>query len=648
MKIGVLSILCLLLVSGILPAQEKKSRADVLYFEYAYRDAITEYLKESRKAPLTNQQQLNLAHAYLKTGRYDRAMESYLQVYKQDSTMSVHHFNDMLQAMARTSGMDRVKAFLATKESFLSAELLENADFNFELLARGEDSSAPTSLFNLGDNSPQADFAPSFYMDDRLLFTSARSLHAKQIYNPSGESFLDIYVARLKADGDILSAGVFTAMPDSEFHEGTPFYSGKLDKLFYILSNAEDGQLTFDNNGKNALAIGLADADGNFNYLLRDLGTSFYYPFYEEKSSKLYFAANFTNSYGGTDLYYVHTNNGLIMSAPVNLGPRINTPGNEIAPYIFEDSFYYASDIFYGLGGMDVYKATIQQDGSYSIPVNLGEGINSAEDDFGLIIRNDGSGGLVGYFASNRPGGKGNDDLYGFKVAEKPGLKTLVFRGRVINALSGNPVDKAAVAVRAPDGALLKEVYTGEDGAYRIEIPARDSVQLSSGKDRYSAYREVMGGSRLDSLQGATLDIALSLLDDLVRETEGQTVIKMDRFYFERNSARISPEIATELDKVVEAVKKFPALQLRIEAHTDSRGSKSSNFRLSQSRADAIKAYLQQEGVAPSNILYTMGFGEDKIINNCTDGVFCLEMLHKQNERHLIVILNYNQLFDAP
>ncbi len=89
-------------------------------------------------------------------------------------------------------------------------------------------------------------------------------------------------------------------------------------------------------------------------------------------------------------------------------------------------------------------------------------------------------------------------------------------------------------------------------------------------------------------------------------------------------------------------------MQLRIEAHTDSRGSKSSNFRLSQSRADAIKAYLQQEGVAPSNILYTMGFGEDKIINNCTDGVFCLEMLHKQNERHLIVILNYNQLFDAP
>ena len=381
-------------------------------------------------------------------------------------------------------------------------------------------------------------------------------------------------------------------------------------------------------------------------YLLRDPGTSFYYPFYDEKNERLYFAANFDDGYGGTDLYYVHTNNGLIMSAPVNLGPRINTPGNEISPFIFENSLYYSSDIFYGLGGMDIYKSEIEQDGTYSIPVNLGKGINSEDDDFSLIIRNNDSGGLLGYYASNRPGGKGGDDIYGFEVAEKPGLKTLVFRGKALDANSGQGIAKVAVALNTMDGSLIKEVYTDEDGSYRIEIPLRDSLRLKATKSRYSRYSEVYGPVQLDSLKGGTKDIDLTLLDDLVRETEDQTVIKMDKFYFNKNKADITPEIATELDKVVRAVALFPDLQLRIESHTDSRGGSATNFRLSQNRADAIRDYLLGQGVPSSNILYSIGFGEDKIINNCTNGVYCLDILHKQNERQLIVVLNYDLLYE--
>lgn len=645
MKFSLFSFLFLVLTAGLLSGQEKRSRADVLYFEYAYKEAIKEYQKERQKQPLSNRQQLNLAHAYLKTGLFDRATENYLEVYKRDTTMTSHHFNDMLQALARTSGMDRVKAFLETRKHYLSPELLENADFNFELLNRVPGDEVPADLFNFGANSPQADFAPSFYKD-RLLFTSARALEQKPVYNPTGESFLDIYMARLNPDGDGNNATPFSDLPDSDFHEATPFYSEALDKLFYIRSNAEAGTLTFDGKGKNALAMGLADAEGNFEYLLRDLSTSFYYPFYEASGGKLYFAANFGDSYGGTDLYYVYTNNGLIMSAPVNLGPRINTPGNEIAPFIFDNSFYFSSDIFYGLGGMDLYKAEIQQDGSFSIPVNLGRGMNTEADDFGLIIRDDGQGGLLGYFASNRPGGKGNDDVYGFRVAEKPGLKTLVFRGRAVNPASGDGIAKAGIQLRATDGTLLKEVYTNEDGAYRLEIPARDSVQLLASRERYSDFSRTFGPEALASLNGGPMDLNLLLVDDLVRETEDQTVIRMDKFYFDKNSTTVTPEIANELDKVVNAIKHFPQLQLRIEAHTDSRGGSASNFRLSQARADAIKSHLLSQGVPASNILYTIGYGEDKIINNCTDGVYCLEMLHQQNERHLIVVLNYNFLFE--
>jgi len=203
-----------------------------------------------------------------------------------------------------------------------------------------------------------------------------------------------------------------------DYHKATPYYSEALNSVLYVLSNTENGDLKFDDNGKNTLAMGMQNIDGPFNMILSDLSTSFYYPFYDENTGRLYFAANFDDGYGGTDIYYIYTNNGQVMSAPVNLGPRINSPGNEIAPYMFDNSLYFASDVFYGLGGMDIYRSTIEDQDSYGIPVNLGAKVNSPKDDFGFIIRDDGEG-FLGYFTSNRDGGKGKDDIYGFKVSEK-------------------------------------------------------------------------------------------------------------------------------------------------------------------------------------------------------------------------------------
>ncbi|MEK6151966.1 OmpA family protein [Flavobacteriaceae bacterium 3-367] len=631
-----------LMVTTLSFGQDKKSKGDILFFEYAYKAAIQEYNKEKKKKPLTNQQLLNLADAYYQTGNYKGASENYIEVYKKEEPFSNHYFNKMLLSLGRTSGTDRVKAFLASKTTPLPEELLENANFNFELLGSKDAFELDFELFNITGNSPQSDFSPTFYKD-RLLFTSGRGKDSKSVYAPSGEAYLDIFVARMENNGDIGTANRFTDVPDSEFHKATPFYSTDLNSLFYILSNAEDGQMAFDNNGKNALAIGKVDENGTFGFLLRDLSTSFYYPFYDAANEKLYFAANFYDSYGGTDLYYVYTNKGQIMSAPINLGPRINSAGNEIAPFIFDNSLYFASDVFYGLGGMDIYKSNFQSDTSYSIPINLGLGINSSADDFGFIIKDDGTTGLLGYFSSNRKGGKGGDDIYGFRVAEKPGLKTLVFKGKVSRLGSKLGVDKVSIKLFDSDNNLITEVYTREDGAYQLEIPWVDQVVLTASKERHELFSRAYDKAALETKE-ATLDIDLTMLDDLVEEKEEQTILKLNDFFFAKGKWEVTPAIALELDKVVLAVQKFPELQLRIEAHTDSRGGSSTNFRLSQNRANGIRDYLIQKGVPTTNLLYAVGYGEDKILNNCTNGVFCIEQLHKVNERCLIVILNYNLL----
>jgi outer membrane protein OmpA-like peptidoglycan-associated protein len=294
---------------------------------------------------------------------------------------------------------------------------------------------------------------------------------------------------------------------------------------------------------------------------------------------------------------------------------------------------------------MDIYKSEMGPDNFFSIPVNLGKAVNSEKDDFGFIIKNNINKGLITYFSSNRDGGKGNDDIYGFIADAKPGLKTLVIRGEITE--ENSPVGISKVSVKLFDGQdnVIKEVYSKNDGTYRVEIPFRKTVKIEVSKPLYSSFIKEYEAEALEQFQNKTmLDIKLTQLDELVQEREEQTVIKMNKFFFAPGEFTVTPEIAAELDNAVDAVKKFPQLQLRIEAHTDSRGGKTANLRLSQGRADAIRKYLLDNGVAISNILDTVGYGEEKITNNCADGVYCLEILHKQNERHFIVVTNYELL----
>lgn len=628
----------LLILPALLVGQNKRSKADDLFFGYRYQQAIAEYNKEMDKGPLTNYQLLNLADSYFNTGKYENASELYLDVNKNDTIMSVHRFNKMLQSLSKISEKERVKTFLRSKSASLSPELLENAEFNYSLLDGANTSDAP-EIANLGINSAQGDFSPAFYKNG-LLFSSSRGQKSKKVYEPSGEAYLDIYFGTLNANQDLIDVEDFKKIPDSEYHSATPYYSDKLSTFFYILSNTEEEALAYDENGKNALAIGTLTNEGQFRFLLKDLSTSFYYPFFDDATERLYFAANFDDSYGGTDIYSVYTNNGQIMSAPENLGPRINSPGNEISPFIHMGSLYFSSDVFYGLGGMDVYKANIINDNTYTIPVNLGNGINSTADDFGFILKEKAPTALVGFFASNRNGGKGGDDLYRVIMDSPPGLKTFALSGKVVNLTNKVGLDKAEIRLLNAKGEIIKETFSRTGGEFRIEVPWQSQMTVQATKDGYSMYSTAYSEEGLEDIQNAPYTLGLVKLEDIVVEQEDKTVLKLNKFYFDKGRTEINAQVETELDKVVEAVMRFPRLKLSIETHTDSRGSTGYNKKLSQDRANAIKAYLLKNGLAEEHITAAKGYGEEMITNNCVNGAYCLDFLHKQNERTLIVVVD--------
>ncbi|WP_282112775.1 OmpA family protein [Maribacter stanieri] len=629
-------IVFLVFIPFLSTAQDKKSKADNLFYGYQYEKAIAAYKSEMQKDSLTNNQLLNLADSYFSTGNYDSASELYLKVNKNDTIMSVNRFNKMLQSLSKNSEKDRVKTFLRSKADKLSLELLENAEFNYSLLEIPSNNDNST-IRDLAVNSPQGDFSPAFYKNG-VLFSSSRGRNTKNVYEPTGESYLDIYFARLSSNNQLVDIETFSEIPATDFHKSTPYYSDKLSTFFYILSNTEEGELRYDENGKNALAIGTLSDTGRFRFILKDLSTSFYYPYYDDNTDRLFFAANFDDSYGGTDLYYVYTNNGQIMSAPINLGPRINSPGNEIAPYIFNGSLYFSSDIFYGFGGMDVYKANMLPNDSFTIPVNLGEGINSTSDDFGFIIKNDEITGLSGFFASNRKGGKGGDDLYAFNFKNDPGLKTFALGGKVVNLKNKAGIKGAQVRLLNQQGDVIKEVASTADGSFRVEVPWMSQITIQAMSNGYSIFSTTYSEEGMEEIQNASYNMGLSKMEDLVTEIEEKTVLKLNKFYFDKGKSTLNPQVEAELNKVVDAVVRFPQMRLRIQSHTDSRGSNSYNKKLSQQRADTIKDFLLKNGLNSSNIIEATGYGEEMIVNNCKNGAYCLDFLHKQNERTLFVV----------
>lgn len=640
-----LNILIALLFFKVAIGQNKNSKGDGHFFSYAYKDAIQAYNEDVSKGfVLTQQQQLNLADAYFQTKDFEQASAIYAQYFSQDSITDNFRLNRYLTSLRKLGKVERSKTISIEKNGALGSELLENADFNNRILHEAKDNipSLDFEVFNLAGNSSQADFSPSFY-GDQLLFTSGRPLDATGVQDTGG--YLKIFSGALAANGQLSDVSKYTDLSPSGYHEATPYFSKALNSVFYVLSNTKDGELEFDANGKNALAIAVQRLDGSFRFLWRDLSTSFYYPFYDEVTERLYFAAQLEDSYGGTDIYYVNTNKGNIMSAPINLGPRVNSPGNEIAPYLFENSLYFSSDVFYGYGGMDIYKSNLGNEGDFSIPLNLGPQINSIADDFGFVLRNEGDG-LLGYFSSNRDGGKGDDDIYGFVVDEKPGIKTIVLKGQVVTGKYNSSLSGASVELKDKTGAVLKEVLSDKDGNYRIEVPWQEEVELKVSKEKHSVFTQSYSATALESLEQMDANVSLVSYKDIIEKKEGQTVLKINKFFFPKGSASLNQEIEKELDKVVQAIRLFPKIQLRIETYTDSRGGSASNFTLTQKRSNAINKYLVNQGVPSSNILYTVGYGEQKILNNCTNGVYCLEVLHRRNQRSLFVVLNNNILFE--
>lgn len=639
-----LYILSLLFCVTIVFGQSKLKKADQLFKTFAYADAAKmyeEHLKEV-KNPST-QTVKNVADSYYFNDDNRNALKWYQKLYEiQGQNMSDIYFLRYIQSMKGVTDYEMAdkltKEYLNKKEDKREIQRYLNQKKQLDSMANKK---PLYTLKNLDINSTKSDFGVAFY-GEKVVFSSSRDTTKfnEKLYSWNNQPFLDLYVAeRNMVDGSLFNESVFLKEAMTKYHEATATFSTDLKTVYFTANIIKKKSLVIDDSRTNNFQIIRATIENDkltkseslfFNSPKYSVG----HPAISEDGRLLFFASDMPGGYGQTDLYVVQIAEDGTMGSPQNLGPTINTIGNEFFPFYRNGVLYFSSDGHYGLGDLDVYESKNLGALKFAEPKNLGSPINSNKDDFAYILDEKET---FGYVSSNRALGKGSDDIYYF-VKSKPECNQLV-SGKVINAKSKLAIEQALVQVYDVFDDFITETSTDADGNYIVKIPCGKVIKIKVSKEAHSSEQKQMELSSVDGVETKDVNFELSKYEDLIVKEDGIEKVSVNPIFFDYDKATITKASEIELDKVVFVMEKFPLVKIKIESHTDSRGSDAYNMKLSDARAKSTQAYIISKGIDSSRIESAIGFGESRLKNKCSNGVKCTDEEHFANRRSDFIII---------
>ena len=324
----------------------------------------------------------------------------------------------------------------------------------------------------------------------------------------------------------------------------------------------------------------------------------------------LYFASSRADGYGGSDIYVSHRLPNGRFSEPENLGPIVNTPGNESCPFMHADNqtLYFTSNGHLGYGGDDLFMAKKGPKSVWTKPVNLGYPINTIENEGSLIVAADGK---TAYYASDRSDSHGGLDLYTFELRSdiRP-AKTLWVRGKVFDKKTKKGLPSAVDLTDLSSKEVLSKLQTDETGNYLITLPVGKDYAFTVKRRGYLFYSENFPLSNKNPDSTYYIDIPLQPL-------EANATIVLKNIFFDTKMFEIKTESTPELDNLVQLMKDNPALKIQITGHTDNVGKAEDNLLLSDNRAKAVVTYLTTKGINAARLSYK-GFGATQPVDSNT------------------------------
>ena len=441
-------------------------------------------------------------------------------------------------------------------------------------------------------NSKESDFSPAYGRDDfgLIYFTSSRDDAAgNKTHGATGQSYTDIFESRIDKKSK-WSTPVPVEVINSEFEEGTPSFSSDYKELYFTRCEAGKRE-------KKGCVIMYSKKTGdkwsdpkNIGILPDSVVAA--HPSLSSDGSTLYFVSDIAGGFGKKDIWKItKTNGGGAWSKPVNLGPDINTPGDELFPYVREDgTLYFSSDGLIGMGGLDIFKAKTQPDGSWVVQ-NMKPPVNSFADDFGITYEN---GNERGIFSSTRKG-KGNDELYSFEL---PPLKFNV-TGLVKDEKTGTAITSSLVQLIASDGSNL-QAETGTGGDFKFALKADVDYIFLASKRGYLNGKEKETTKGQEKSREFMVTILLTAIDK---------PIELPNILYDFGKWDLRPESMVSLDKLVETLIDNENVTIELMSHTDSRDTEEYNQDLSQKRAQVVVQYLIDKEIEPQRLL-PKGYGE--------------------------------------
>ena len=326
----------------------------------------------------------------------------------------------------------------------------------------------------------------------------------------------------------------------------------------------------------------------------------------------LYFTSTRFGGYGGSDIYVSHLQPNGRWSEPENLGPEINTTGNEASPFIHADNqtLYFTSNGLQGYGNNDLFYTRKGPGGVWSKPVNLGYPINTISDEGTLFIAADGK---TAYYASDRSDSHGGLDIYSFELREdvRP-YKTLWVKGQVFDKKTTKGLPSAVELIDLATKQIITKVQTDELGNYLITLPVGKDYAFNVNRKGYLFYSDnfLMSSRSPDSTYEKNIPL---------QPIEANATIVLKNIFFDVNKFELKPESQVELDKLVQLLNENPTIKIEISGHTDNVGKPADNLILSNNRAKAVVNYLVNKNIAAQR-LTSKGYGETKpVADNKTD-----------------------------
>lgn len=605
--------------------------ADMLFQGGEYQTALTYYREiiNQNKKPQTDWI-YKVAECYRNLKNYHQADENYAKlVDNKDVPVEMYlNYGHVLRYL---------KKYNEAKAMYEKYNALKPGHPNIQTYIQ-------SCTFALQNNKPNPDFSasPVNLKIDGLHFGAARYKNGLlySVPNPTTDSKTKITYPNYKL--------YFSEFNGSTFADGKPFDKA-FESLLYLGAptvSADGKTILFTQSatetkvaskqqfkkkgisaeGVNTLNIFQSELNGNTwsNPVSININSSEYsclHPCLSSNGQKLYFVSNKPGGRGGYDLY-VSTRSGNMWSSPQNIF-ELNTPDNEMYPYVVNDTIlYFSSNGHIGYGGSDIY-VSYYRNGKWSTPENLGLGINSERDDFGLFWWE----GRKGFFASNRNTEGDKDEFFSFEkvIHYKKG------KGVVIDELTQKKMADVTIEIYDEDGNLVKTIVTDKNGKYEFgEFDPDKKYKLVAKKKGFHDFEMDIDPNK-DDLNNLAIK-----MEPVV---EKNVVFEFNDILFEYGKADLLPASKEILDRLADLLIKNPRASVELSAHTDSRGSDQTNLSLSQKRAESSVNYLISKGVKKEQLI-AKGYGETMLKNKCKNNVTCTEEEHAVNRRVEIKVLD--------